>query len=440
MSPAPLPDSVRLLQANLRADLLLAIGPALGPSVSWSSARVPTLTDPDLLRGLVLRAGANPEHLLRDLSPTTAIEQGQGNWESALVNLAPARGAGPAPLDALAALFDTHVRPSALAPRTRVKAWLGWRAVLSWAAAHWCLHRIMPMDKQTFHALLWELLQLQCSFLVIKGIINGIQSRHRFFGLASPIGPNGEYSSLTVMLSRFQGRQRKWTFPINRDLVVALLRVRTPSLGVWRNCLAGATTSICCMRPSEGAQAQACDVWFDFDALAGYLQYLGTLAMNIPNRKNDQARRGHHPRVGCSEDPALDLVCQLRNYMTRAKLLPRPGCTKRSRPHARCPVCPPLFPLSLNGRAGANTMSDRAPTPTSFSRMVTRGLDAIGVDTGSFSGACARKGGISTAIEAGVPEVILWMQSGHSQNRAARSYITLNSPALLFHTWAAFKL
>ena len=54
------------------------------------------------------------------------------------------------------------------------------------------------------------------------------------------------------------------------------------------------------MRPSEGAQAQSCDVWFDFDALAGYLQYLGTLAMNIPNRKNDRARRGHHPRVGCS--------------------------------------------------------------------------------------------------------------------------------------------
>ena len=72
--------------------------------------------------------------------------------------------------------------------------------------------------------------------------------------------------------------------------------------------------------------------------------------------------------------------------------------------------------------------------------MVTRGLQAVGVDTGAFSGACARKGGISTAIEAGVPEVILWMQSGHSQNRAARSYITLNSPALLFHTWAAFNL
>ena len=69
--------------------------------------------------------------------------------------------------------------------------------------------------------------------------------------------------------------------------------------------------------------------------------------------------------------------------------------------------------------------------------MIVRGLQATGVDTTSFSGACARKGGLSTAIEAGVPEVILWMQSGHSQSK---SYITLNSPTLLYDTWAAFLL
>ena len=48
--------------------------------------------------------------------------------------------------------------------------------------------------------------------------------------------------------------------------------------------------------------------------------------------------------------------------------------------------------------------------------MIVQGLNATWIDTTSFSCACAGKGGVSTAIEAGVPEVILWRQSGHSQS------------------------
>jgi len=39
-----------------------------------------------------------------------------------------------------------------------------------------------------------------------------------------------------------------------------------------------------------------------------------------------------------------------------------------------------------------------------------------------------------------VPEHILWMQSGHAQDAAARRYVRLGSPALLYDTWAAFGL
>ena len=59
-----------------------------------------------------------------------------------------------------------------------------------------------------------------------------------------------------------------------------------------------------------------------------------------------------------------------------------------------------------------------------------------------FSGVCARRGGITTAIEAGVPEHVLWMQSGHAQDRAARQYVVLNATnqELLFRTFEAFGL
>ncbi len=53
--------------------------------------------------------------------------------------------------------------------------------------------------------------------------------------------------------------------------------------------------------------------------------------------------------------------------------------------------------------------------------------------------ACA-PGCISTAIEAKVPEAILWLQSGHAQTRSSRAYIKLAKPDLLFATWAAFNL
>ena len=44
-----------------------------------------------------------------------------------------------------------------------------------------------------------------------------------------------------------------------------------------------------------------------------------------------------------------------------------------------------------------------------------------------FSGISARKGGISVAIEAGVPEAILYLQSGHGLALPARAYMHLQT-------------
>ena len=75
--------------------------------------------------------------------------------------------------------------------------------------------------------------------------------------------------------------------------------------------------------------------------------------------------------------------------------------------------------------------------------MVTSALETLGLDTSAFSGVSCRMGGLTVAIEAGVPEAILWMhsmQSGHAQDAAARRYVELNSPALLYSTYEAFNL
>ena len=87
-------------------------------------------------------------------------------------------------------------------------------------------------------------------------------------------------------------------------------------------------------------------------------------------------------------------------------------------------------------------MRGEAVTPAGFSEMIPRALERVGVSAEGFSGVCARRGGITTAIEAGVPEHVLWMQSGHAQDRAARQYVVLSAsnPELLFQTFQAFRL
>jgi hypothetical protein len=72
--------------------------------------------------------------------------------------------------------------------------------------------------------------------------------------------------------------------------------------------------------------------------------------------------------------------------------------------------------------------------------MLVRSLGSVGYTTALFSDISARRGGLSTTTEAGVPEAILWMQSGHAQDVAARRYIQLGRPKLLYHTWDAFRL
>ena len=188
-----------------------------------------------------------------------------------------------------------------------------------------------------------------------------------------------------------------------------------------------------------------CDIWWRFDELAGFLQFAGGAAFNIGIRKNDQFRCGHQARVGVPKDPRLDLLAQLREALRLLGTLgPHPGCVKskaagRAANHTvRCNVCPPVFPRRI--KKGQEFDLSRPATSAEVSASIIRGMQHVGFDTTYYSGISARKGGLSTAIEAGVPEHILWMQSGHAQDVAARRYVQLNSPALLYRTYESFGL
>jgi hypothetical protein len=73
-------------------------------------------------------------------------------------------------------------------------------------------------------------------------------------------------------------------------------------------------------------------------------------------------------------------------------------------------------------------------------KAVINSLKLLDVDTKYFSWITMRRGGISTGLAARVPEPILFLQSGHGSNCAARNYMVPRDPGVLFETYDAFGL
>ena len=423
----------------LRSAVIVAIGPSLAPHLRWTASGLPTVSNVEtVLGGVIRRCCANSPTLLRDSSAASALEDARGNWEPVLSSLA----AGVAlTIEAMSAAFEAHILPLGSAHGTRVKAWRNWRTVLTWAVGREALHRILPMDRQTLQAMVWEFTAMGGSHSTIKAILDAVISRHRDVGLPSPLPGHMEYTRFVRCIARLLGTQLPHKFPVTREMVVRALRFRPSTLTAFRNKMALVTMTVGCMRPSEGAWSQTCDWWFNADARRGVVSFQGGATLNCGQRKQDQVRKGHHMRFGCAVDPELDLVYQMGLFFDLAGIRPRPGCTKEARPHSRCPVCPPALPKFQRGPGGTTVLHPRPkPSPSLVSEMVVRALQDIGVDTSGFSGVCCRMGGLTVAIEAGVPEHILWMQSGHSQDKAARRYVRLTDPDRLYDTWRAFRL
>ncbi len=155
-------------------------------------------------------------------------------------------------------------------------------------------------------------------------------------------------------------------------------------------------------------------------------------------RKNDQFRFGHQARFGVPKDGRFDVLAQTRDACRLLQTQPHPACDRRLDTTVPCRACAPLFPRRIKN--GTEFDLSRQVTSPEISAMIIRGLSHVGFDTSGFLGISARRGGLSTAIEAGVPEAILWMQSGHAQDLAARRYVQLNSLALLYRIYESFDL
>ena len=426
-------------RAAWKTHVQIQLGAACAGHLRWSRGRaMPTLANAEVIRRAHAFDGIDLGPLLCDASAPTALERGDGNWDAALHGLG---GLGlSASLAQLTGAFNQHVWPARAQPSTRGKHWSNWVLVVTWAVARKAIELILPMSTDTLKALTWDLLSFRMSRSQISAVWCAVQARHRAYALTPPIHGQGEYTVWERMLGSIMGRPMRLKFPIHKAVVAALLRQRTASVAQNRDRLLTALATIACLRVSEVARLQACDLWFDHFTGYGIPGFDGSCAVHVAKRKNDAVRKGHLPGLGRSVDPELDIVWQLRLWLADMRLEQREGCSKQARPAARCPVCPPLFPKTRRGPGRVTMASEDRMSRQMVSDAIRNAVASVGCTGARFSGISARKGCLSTAIQAGVEEVVLHLQSGRGPERAARRYMQLLDPTRLMETFLAFGL
>jgi hypothetical protein len=329
--------------------------------VTFGRGPLPFCKDISRLRDSHVFAGLDHRVLLHDVSIPTALEKGDENWEDVVYDLG-----GPsldAYIDELAAAFDTHIMPASARPRTREGHWRYWSVAVTWAIVRKSTHQLGPMTRHTLEALTWDLVSFATSRSLIASVWSAIQARHKLFDIQPLLDRRGEFAAWERSISCILGRPLSLKLPIHKTVVARLLRWRPAGLADNRRRLMAALATLACLRVSELCRLQVCDIWFDWHVGWGVHGYEGTCAVHVANRKNDSERKGHHPAIGRSMDPELDIVRQLRTWMQWTCLSVHSDCPKRRRPAARCQLCPPLFLTTLNGPGGVRRVTDRPCCP-----------------------------------------------------------------------------
>jgi hypothetical protein len=285
------------------------------------------------------------------------------------------------------------------------------------------------MGLPVLKAITQEMLMLGSSAGTIRNLWSAIEDRHRFFGYTPQLAAReGDFSRYSKAVASVKEMPSRVIFPIGTHHVRLMLELVGLSLAQRRDILICVLGTVMCLRVGEISQLQICDVLWRLDG-GFHVMYVNTLGCRIYKRKQDTARKGLYPMAGS------EVANRLRFYVNSLGLKVSANCSKGRSPGARCRACAPLFPKLKNNAAATEPVSRQQVTDA-----VLNSLSMIGVDTQHYSGISMRRGGISAGLAARVPEPILFLQSGHGSNCAARNYMVPRDPHVLYETYLAFGL
>ena len=430
-----------LVAKEYRAAVLGAVIELLPVEVArqleWANSLYPAIVNVDLLRPLdVCNLQRVPqaikEIMFKNYRSMSEFERGDG-----LVPAVRRQGEERASLFSpaeLAAIFDLQILPAQLRPSSRVSYCSCWRQVITFGLAHGIMHKILPMGLEELKALTLELLMLGASANSIKNVWSAIEYWHRMAGLNPPLSPPLAFKRLFKAVASIKGTPGRLQFPVGAHHVRQLLSLVGLSRLELRSILVTVLGTAGCCRVEEVGNMQICDLLWELDA-AYHDSLVGGLAIRIYRRKQDTGRFGLYIRV-----PAGALVEWLRRYVAALGLRRDERCSKGDSPGARCPVCDPVFPRTVVGRTGEahNQVGPLRPmSRQQVSGAVKTAIALLGLDNRHYSGISMRRGGITAAVQAGVPEPILYLQSGHGTAVAGRRYVDPDDPRVLYTTGRA---
>ena len=134
------------------------------------------------------------------------------------------------------------------------------------------------------------------------------------------------------------------------------------------------------------------------------------------------------------------LAGKLRKWMSDMALAVSPDCEKLqpgANPERSCRFYPPLFQKRQDKRIGDDGRI-LAISRQDVTDAVRLAVKLIGDSTDYISGRSLRRGGITMARQAGVPEDVVYRQSGHGVRRAGRDYLHEHSKEQLYAVSRAF--
>jgi integrase len=334
--------------------------------------------------------------------------------------------------------FQTTVLLMNSALSTRKKLQTDWETVVSWAVANDAESKILPMPLHILYALLFDFVALGYSGSRQKEFINSIQDRHKRFSITPPLKYHRDYSKIINSILKIKGKTEQLKLPVNPMCIKHMLSKSTASFSEEQEVLAVALGAACAARPSEVTQIRLCQIRIGADAeIDSSPKYKNSAVVHLHTRKQDQLRKGHDMRIGRPINPRFDVLNRLEKMWQSKSIAPHPLCQATSDPSQQCVLCPFAFSKTTTG----GKLIQGTPQSTDwYSKAVRKHIGSQFPNPSRFSGKSTRIGAISNALNYGIPEEIIYLQSGHGPSKSGRSYMQLGMLHHLYRMYDSWQL
>ncbi len=130
-----------------------------------------------------------------------------------------------------------------------------------WGVAHEEVIVLLPMSQDTLQAITQEMLMIGCSAGITRNLWSAIEERHSTYGYNPPLAMRmWDFPRYSKAVASVKGLPSRLLFPIGVHHIHLMLQADSQPLAQLRNTMLTVLETVTCMRVSEVAQLQLCDL------------------------------------------------------------------------------------------------------------------------------------------------------------------------------------